>query len=109
MGHMNDISVPLIALGMIAILFPLIITSVYLAVRNKRITQELLFLTAGTFCCFGVNFFATFIIGQIIRCFIDPQKPPTSFTPFTISFSCIHLLPFWVLCWAHRLIADSSD
>ncbi len=89
---MNNISVPFIALGIISFLFPLIITSGYLVVRNKRITQKLLFLSTGTFCCFGVKFFVTFIIGQVVRYFIDPQKPPTSFTQFTVLLTTSNLL-----------------
>lgn len=46
----------------------------------------------GTFCCFGVKFFASFIHGQLVRCFINPQKPPTSFTPMTIFLTTFDLL-----------------
>lgn len=89
---MPNISGSLIALGFVSFLFPFIITAIYLFVRNKRIAQKLMFILTGTFCCLGVKFFATFIHGQIVRYFIDPQKPPTSFTPLTIFLTVFDLL-----------------
>lgn len=89
---MHNISGSLIVLGVISFLFPFIITAIYLLVKNKRIAQKLLFLMTGTFCCFGVKFFASFLHGQIVRYFINPQKPPTSFTPMTIFLTTFDLL-----------------
>lgn len=51
-----------------------------------------MFIMTGTFCCFGVEFFASFIHGQIVRYFVNPQKPPTSFTPMTIFLTAFDLL-----------------
>ncbi len=97
--EMDNISGSFIALGIISFLFPLIITVGYLAVRNKRITRKLLFLTAGTSCCFGVRFFAAFIMNEALRFFIDPQKTPTSSNPFTVFSVTFNILIEAAVYW----------